>query len=249
MMNTYFQRGDRHDTSLSLDSGHGTSVGDAHHPDYINTPGVEGLQLAGPPDFGRAPPLPPRLRPQSTTLGPRQLGQPRPQLPLGFSADQPQPGPSVPQPGSGSGSGSGADLINFDLEDDEDYDDGSAQGVPGAQGEQHSLTTDKPWFEPLAVESVRAPAAPFSVFVQIAHNDPTISRRYFWMESCQSQRVVSKSHTLEDYYCKVNLLFVFLLCDCVVVIPISFTKWCLLPYTTTLFTHLGSSEHPSGYFL
>ena len=202
---------------------------------------------ANPENLDQPPPLPPRLMTNYrswSSSGPRQLGQPVRQPPVGspqprprtlgdhpldlgdeLLADQPQVGPSrtpqvpsVPQPSGDAGSGSG-DLINLDT-DDEDYVEGSGQAgehSPVLSGNQG----DRPEFEPLAIGKVggaalSAPPPPFTVFVQVIHNDQSIGRRYFWMDSCDSERIVNAEMTMENYFCKgiVNIHFsIFAWCD------------------------------------
>ena len=188
--------------------------------DYVNTGYVAGLQLSGPPanpeNLEEVPPLPPRLTTNARpwpSRGPRQLGQPQPLSGVGpsqiasppgrsFMADQPLPGtPSVPQPGA---SGSGADLINLD-DDDEDYAGGSGHG--GTPEHSPNKTKD-PHLQPgppaVVGAALRAPPPPFSIYVEVVHSDPGVNRRYFWMSSCSSQRVVTQKLTMDDYFCKAS---------------------------------------------
>ena len=128
------------------------------------------------------------------------------------------------QPGiEGSGSGE-QNLIDLDedLESGDIIDEREPEGS-GLQGKTTVSTTtpgtlvDKvtqvptvggAW-SPEVRGVVERPSSPFDVYVELRHSDGLAASRFFWMDRCTSQGVMTRTLRRDDYFCAVshNLLF------------------------------------------
>ena len=129
------------------------------------------------------------------------------------------------QPGT---EGSGSDDQNLidldeDLESGDIIDERESEGS-GFEGKATVSTTtpgtlvDKvtkapavggPW-SPEVRGVVERPPSPFDVYVELRHSDGLAPTRFFWMDRCTSQAVLTRTLRRDDYFCVVsyNLLFI-----------------------------------------
>ena len=210
-----------------------------HPSDYVNTQKLKmpnGVSPTTDESDVRPPPLPPKQWPppkQWRRATNSDLFRPVQDEPVGEAQDE----------ALGSGEqddGSGEDLIDLDGApvDQEPGDVAAELGAGGDQGKKSQNSTILPpspfddtqtpevsttqtpevigsdW-APEVRGTVPRPPVPFDVFIEIRHAEGTGSTRYYWMESCSSQSMITRHLTRQDYFCLVGF-FTYHFCFCVV---------------------------------